>query len=140
MELTRFDATDRLEDAPQRSFGDLMAIEAALRRRFSPYGKLMRGPDGTSIELFGSLEDRYAPYILIVDDRPVERGRTPIAPYAGMHDQAEIARPNFLRDGDLQHWRNNQIRRLMRSSRDHGLARRCDADTNFVAELAEFDQ
>jgi hypothetical protein len=40
---------------------------------------------------------------------------------------------------NLQHRRNDQIRRLAGDSGDHCLARRCDADADFVAELAEFD-
>src|SRR6202043_3420776 len=114
-------------------------IEATLRGRIGLQDKLMRGPDRACIELVRRLHDRYAPGLLVVGDRPVERGGAPIALDAGMHDQAEMARPDLFWNGDLQHRRNDQIRRLAAASGDPCLARRCDADAAFVAELAEFD-
>ena len=138
-ELARFDSGDRLENAAHGSLGDLTTIEAALRGRICLEGKLMRGPDRAGIELVRRLQDRYAPALLVVGDGPVERGGAPIALDAGMHDQAEMARPDLLRNGDLQHRRNDQIRRLAGDSGDHGLVRRRDADADVVAALAELD-
>src|SRR5271165_3272690 len=56
-----------------------------------------------------------------------------------MHDQAEMARPNLLRNGDLQHRCNDQIRRLAGDGGDHRLVIRCDANADVVATLAELD-
>src|SRR5271165_6037634 len=56
-----------------------------------------------------------------------------------MHDQAEMARPNLLRNGDLQHRCNDQIRRLAGDGGDHRLVIRCDANADVVATLPELD-
>jgi hypothetical protein len=56
-----------------------------------------------------------------------------------MHDQAEMARPHLLRNGDFQHRRNDQIRRLAGDSGNHCLVRRRATDADFVATLAELD-
>ncbi len=138
-ELARFDSGDRLENSAHGGLDDLTAIEAALRGRIGLQGKLMRGPDRARIELVRRLQDRYAPDLLMVGDRPVERGGAPIALDAGMHDQAEMARPHLLRNGDFQHRRNDQIRRLAGDSGDHCLVRRRATDADFVATFAELD-
>jgi hypothetical protein len=139
LELPRFDPGDRLEDTSQGGLGDLPTIEAALRGRIGRHGKLMRGPNRAPIEFGCRLQDRYAPALLVVGDGPVERGGAPIALDTGMHDQADVARPDLQRNGDLQHRRNDQLRRLAGDSGDHCLARRCDADTDSVATFAELD-
>ena len=93
----------------------------------------MRRPDRPRVELGSRLQDRYAPALLVIGDGPVERGRAAIALDAGMHDQAEIARRDLLRNGDLQHRRNDQVRRVAGDRVDHRLARGHDADADFMA-------
>jgi hypothetical protein len=138
-ELARFDPPDRLKHSAQGSLDDRTAIEATLRWGINLKSKLVRGPDWARIEFVSRLQNRYAPSLLVVGDGPVERGGAPIALDAGMHDQAEMARPNFLRNGNFQHRRNDQIRRLAGNSGDHRLARRCDADADIVAAFDELD-
>src|ERR1700732_2591624 len=106
-ELTRFDSGDRLENAAHGGLGDLTTIEAALRGRTGLQGKLVRGPDRARIEFVRRLQDRYAPDLLLVGDRPVERGGAPVALDAGVHYQAEMARPDLSWNGDFQHRRND---------------------------------
>ena len=138
-ELPRFDSGDRLDNAAHGGLGDLTTIEAALRGRIGHQGKLVRGPDRAGIEFVRCLQDRYAPDLLVVGDGPVERGGAPIALDAGVHDQAEMARPDLLRNSDFQHRRNDQIRRLAGDSGDHCSVRRRATDANFVATLAKLD-
>ena len=99
----------------------------------------MRGPDWARVELVGRLQDRYSPDLLVVGNGPVERGGPTVTLDAGMDDQAEMARPDLLRNGDLQHRRDDQIRRLAGGSGDHCLVRRRDTDADVVATLAELD-
>ena len=51
-----------------------------------------------------------------------------------------MARPDLLRNGDLQHRRDDQIRHPAGDGGDHCLARRCDADADIMAAFAELDQ
>ena len=140
MNSPELDAFDRLEDAAQRRLGDGAAIEAALRGRIGVQGKLVRRPDRPRVELGSRLEDRDAPALLSIGDGPVERGRAAIANDAGVHDQAEIARRDLLGNRDLQHRRDDHVRRVARNRVHHRLARGYDADADFMAAFGQFDK
>src|SRR5208282_3380453 len=138
-ELTRFDPGDRVKHSAQGGLGDLTTVEAALRGRIFLHCKLMRGPNCARIELFSCFQYRHAPTVFAVGNRPVERGGPAVAQDAGMNDQAEMARPNLLRNGDLEHWCNDKIRRLAGDGGDHCLVIRCNANADVVATLAKLD-
>ena len=100
----------------------------------------MRRPDWPRVELGRRLQDRHAPALLLIGDGPVERGRATITNNAGMHDQAEIARRDLLGNCDLQHRRDDHVRRVARDGVHHRLARGHDANADFVAAFGQFDQ
>ncbi len=137
--LPRFDPCDRLENAAQGRPGDLITIKAAFRDGIARKRKFMRGPNIASIEVRRRLKNRHAPMLFAVGNGPVERGRTPIPLDAGMHDQAEMAGPDFFWNCDLQHRRKDQIRRFAGDSLGHGLRRRRDADADIVAAITKLD-
>jgi hypothetical protein len=49
----------------------------------------------------------------------------------------KVSRPDLVGNSDLQHRGDDQLRRLVRGRRDHGIAARRDADPNIVAALDE---
>ena len=134
-----FDSSDCFKNTAHSSMGDLITIEAAFSGRIGLEGKLIRGPDWACIELVCRFQDRYAPALLLVGDGPVERRGSPIPLDAGMHDQTEMERPDFSRNGDLQHRRKDQFRLFAGDGGDHCFARRSNADGNFVATLTELN-
>ena len=100
----------------------------------------MRRPDRPGVELWGRLQDRHAPALLLIGDGPVDRGRAAIALYAGVHDQAEIARRDLLGNRDLQHWRDDHVRRVAANRVHHRLARGYDTDADLMAAFGQFDK
>jgi hypothetical protein len=57
-----------------------------------------------------------------------------------MHDQAKIVRTDLLGNGDLQHWRDDHVRRVARDRVHHLLARGYDENADFMAAFSQFDQ
>jgi len=130
-----FDSSDCFKNTAHSSMGDLITIEAALAG-----GSALRA---NSYEAqIGCIDSSAASRIVTPSSSPGWRWpsrakRVPI-PWMRMHDQTEMERPDFSRNGDLQHRRKDQFRFRGRRG-DHCFARRSNADGNFVATLTELN-
>ena len=91
------------------------------------------------VELAVGLEHRHAPLAHPELDRPVQRRRSPIAPRAGVHDQAAMAGPDRLGDQLLQHRAHDQLRAVLADGRLHRGGRVDHRDRHVVAELGQRD-
>ena len=139
LEAPRCKLGDSLQHAEHGRFGDLLAIQAALRGRGVVQRKLVGRPDGTGIHLGRSLQDCHSPRLLAVHDRPVERGRPAIALDSGMHDQTDESGPDRFGDRRLEHRGDDELGRVVGHRPQHGVFARGQRHRHRVAALGKLD-
>ena len=79
------DPLDRLDERFDRGVPDLVPVQAALAH--ASHRELACRPHTAGVRLAVGLEHRHPPVALAELDRPIQRGRSPVAPWTGVHDQ-----------------------------------------------------
>lgn len=139
-DLARVDPADSLQYAEHRSFGDLIAIEAALGDRLFWKRKLMRRPDRPRIQFGSGLENRHAPRAFAQQNRPIERRWAAVTGDSGMDHQTDLAAPYCLGNCDLQHRRNDEIGHVLGDGSDDVVRAADNCDAYAVAAVNQLDR
>ena len=108
-EPARREPGHRQQHRPRRGVRHLGAVHRALRAA-GRHRELRAGPDIARVHLGVRLQHGDTPAPGPVHDRPVQRGRPPVAHRSRVNDQARPGRPDIRRNRHGQHRRDDQIR------------------------------
>ena len=111
-----------LVDELDRRVGHRPGVEAALAGRL---GRVDReraaGPDRSGVHLLDGLQRGDTPLALTVEDRPVQRGRSPVTGRPGMDDDRAVGPPDPGRHPLAQERADDQIRLMVGDRGAHRL-------------------